>query len=239
MKVDKKVKFAGLVVGLAAVFAIFRWSPAAGWLTKENVLGFLGSIQSEWWGPTAFILIYGIGCVVALPGSVLTLAGGAVFGTLWGTVFNVLASNLGATLAFFTARYFGRDFVKSLLSAQGGSASDGKGGKLAQFDEAVAKSGFKTIFRLRLIPLVPFNGLNFGAGFSGVRYRDYLLGSFLGMLPATFIYTYFADALLAGVTEASRQATLNLAVAAVLLIAVSFFPAFYRKIKGEKKHESI
>lgn len=222
---NKKTKFISFVILLVAVAAIFRWTPAAEWLTKENILGFLGVIRGEWWGPAVFILIYAVGCVIALPGSALTLAGGAVFGTWWGTVYNVLASNLGATLAFFTARYFGRDFVKTLL----------KGGKLAQFDEAVAKSGFKAVFRLRLIPLVPFNGLNFGAGFSAVKYRDYLLGSFLGMLPATFIYTYFADALLQGAQGENQKALVNLTVAAVLLIAVTFFPTLYRKIKGAKQ----
>ncbi|MBI2166946.1 MAG: TVP38/TMEM64 family protein [Candidatus Omnitrophica bacterium] len=218
---DKKIKFAVLVVGLAAVFAIFRWSPAAEWLTKENILGFLGIIRGEWWGPAVFILIYAVGCVVALPGSILTLAGGAVFGTAWGTVYNVVASNLGATLAFLAARTLGRDFVKGFL----------KGGRLAEFDEAIGRSGFKTIFRLRLIPVVPFNGLNFGAGFSAVRYRDYLTGSFLGMLPATFIYTYFADALLEGVTGAGQKAFLNLALAGALLVLVSFLPSIYKTIK--------
>lgn len=221
---NKKTKFISFITLLVVVGAIFRWTPAAEWLTKENILGFLGAVRGKGWGPAVFILIYAVGCVVALPGSVLTLAGGAVFGTWWGTVYNVLASNLGATLAFFTARYFGRDFVKALL----------KGGKLAQFDEAVARSGFKTIFRLRLIPLVPFNGLNFGAGFSGVRYRDYLLGSFLGMLPATFIYTYFADALLQGAQGANQKALINLTVAAILLVLISFLPTLYKKIKGEK-----
>ena len=219
---NKKLKFFFFIfiLGLAAV--IFRFTLLAQFISKDNILGFLQTIRQEWWGPLIFILIYGIGCVIALPGSLLTLAGGAVFGVAWGTFYNVLASNLGASLAFFTARYLGRDFIRGFL----------KSGKLAEFDKSVERSGFRTIFRFRLIPIVPFNGLNFGAGLSSVKYRDYLLGSFLGMLPATFIYTYFADALLEGVHGADQKALLNLLLAGALLILISFLPSIVKRMKG-------
>jgi len=224
-----KSKFIVVIAALIGLSAIFRWTPLADYLTRENVLAFFQSIREEWWGPLIFILIYALGCVIALPGSVLTLAGGAVFGTAWGTVYNVLASNVGATLAFLVARFLGRDFVKGLM----------KSGKLAQFDRDIEKAGFKTIFRLRLIPLVPFNGLNFGAGLSSVRYRDYFCGSLLGMIPATFIYTYFADALLQGVQGVGQKAFLNLIIASILLILISFLPTLYKKIKGENSHGTV
>lgn len=225
----RKIKFIILVVVIALFVALFRFSPLSQFMTQENFLRFLESVRERWWSPIVFILIYVVGCVVYLPGSILTLAGGAVFGTAWGTIYNILASNLGATLAFLMARFLGRDFVKGLL----------KKGKLAQFDEEVGKRGFKTIFRLRLIPLVPFNGLNFGAGLSSVRYRDYFWGSFLGMIPATFIYTYFADALLQGVQGASQKAFLNLVIASILLILISFLPSIYKKIKGANAHGTV
>jgi uncharacterized membrane protein YdjX (TVP38/TMEM64 family) len=190
--------------------------------TQQNALTFLEAIRGQWWGPVVFVLIYAAACVVALPGWILTLAGGAVFGLLWGTVLNVVASNLGASLAFFTARFLGRDFVKDLM----------KKGKLAEFDEQINRSGFKTIFRLRLIPLVPFNGLNFGSGLSSVRYRDYFLGSLLGMFPGTFIYTYFASALLEGVQGVHQKAWLNLIFASALLIFISFLPSIVKRFQG-------
>lgn len=229
MHVSNKWKFVILVAILIVFAVLFRFTPLSEYLNKEHVLSFLNSIRGNWWGSLVFILIYAVGCVIALPGSILTFAGGAVFGTVWGTVYNVIASNLGATLAFLAARHLGRDFVQGLM----------KNGKLAKLDKEIEKSGFKTIFRLRLIPIVPFNGLNFGSGFSSVRYRDYFWGSLLGMLPATFIYTYFSDALLQGVATASRQAFINLAFAAVLLIFISFLPAIYRKIKGANSSGKI
>ena len=226
---NKKMKFFFLFAFLLAVGIGVRFSPLSQFFEKESILAFMQSIRNEWWGPVVFILIYGIGCVFALPGSLLTLAGGAVFGVFWGTVYNVLASNLGASLAFVAARFLGRDFIEGLL----------KNGKLADFDKEIQRSGFKTIFRLRLIPVVPFNGLNFGSGLSSVKYRDYLSGSFLGMLPGTFIFTYFADALLQGVQGANQKAFLNLCVASILLILISFLPSIYKKLKGANSYGSV
>ena len=226
---NKKMKFFFLFAFLLAVGVGVRFSPLSQFFEKESILAFMQSIRNEWWGPVVFILIYGIGCVFALPGSLLTLAGGAVFGVFWGTVYNVLASNLGASLAFVAARFLGRDFIEGLL----------KNGKLADFDKEIQHSGFKTIFRLRLIPVVPFNGLNFGSGLLSVKYRDYLSGSFLGMLPGTFIFTYFADALLQGVQGANQKAFLNLCVASILLILISFLPSIYKKLKGANSYGSV
>jgi uncharacterized membrane protein YdjX (TVP38/TMEM64 family) len=214
------IKFAILIIIIAGAFFAFRYTPLSQYTRKEALLNLLSGFREHWWGPVGFIIIYGIGCVFALPGSLLTLCGGAIFGVAWGTVYNILASNLGATLAFLMARYFGRDFVARLMK-----------GRIESFDEKVADNGFRFIFTLRLIPLVPFNGLNFGSGLSRIKYRDYLLGSLLGMIPGTFIYTYFADALISGVTGSGKKAMTNLIIASVLLILISFTPTIYKKLK--------
>jgi len=214
-------KFIIFILILVTAFVVFKFTPLKQYIEKEAILSFLETLKGEWWGPLVFIIIYGLGCVLALPGSLLTLAGGAIFGTVNGTLFNVLASNFGATLAFFMARFLGRDFVSGLM----------KGGKLAKLDDSIEKNGFKTIFRLRLIPVFPFNGLNFGSGFSKIKYKDYLLGSVLGMLPGTFIYTYFGSSVLEGVTGASQKAFINLAIAGALLILISFLPTIIKKFK--------
>ncbi|MBZ0107581.1 MAG: TVP38/TMEM64 family protein [Candidatus Scalindua rubra] len=214
------IKFTILIMILVGAFFAFRYTPLSQYTQKETLLDLLSKFREHWWGPVGFIIIYGIGCVFALPGSLLTLCGGAIFGVAWGSFYNILASNLGATLAFLMARYFGRDFVARLMK-----------GRIDSFDEKVADNGFRFIFTLRLIPLVPFNGLNFGSGLSRIKYRDYLLGSVLGMIPGTFIYTYFADALLSGVTGSGKKAMTNLIIASVLLILISFTPTIYKKLK--------
>ena len=104
-------KFVAFVVILLVAFVLFRFTPLRRLAEKDVLLDLLSKLKGEWWGPLLFILIYGVGCVFALPGSILTLAGGAIFGTFFGTLYNILASNLGATLAFFMARFLGRDFV--------------------------------------------------------------------------------------------------------------------------------
>ncbi|HHT9124334.1 MAG TPA: TVP38/TMEM64 family protein [Candidatus Brocadiia bacterium] len=217
------IKLIILIVIIGGAFFAFRYTTLSQYTQKEALLGLFAQLREHWWGPVGFILIYGIGCVVALPGSLLTLCGGAIFGVAWGTLYNILAANLGATLAFLTARYLGRDFVARFMK-----------GRIESFDEKVAEHGFRFIFTLRLIPIVPFNGLNLGSGLSRIKYRDYLLGSAIGMLPATFIYTYFADALLGGVTGSGKKAFTNLIIASFLLILISFIPTIYKRLKKSK-----
>lgn len=217
------LKFVILLMIIGGAFFAFRYTPLSQYTQKDRLLNLLTQLREHWWGPIGFILIYGIGCVLALPGSLLTLCGGSIFGVAWGTLYNILASNLGATLAFFMARYFGRDFISRFMK-----------GRIEAFDEKVASHGFRFIFTLRLIPLIPFNGLNLGSGLSKIKYRDYLLGSFLGMLPGTFIYTYFADALLKGATGSGKRAYINLIIASSLLILISLVPFIYKKLKIAK-----
>lgn len=226
---DKKsiLKFVVLLIIIGGAFFAFRYTSLSQYTQKDRLLDLLTQLRAHWWGPIGFILIYGVGCVLALPGSLLTLCGGAIFGVARGTAYNVLASNLGATLAFLMARYFGRDFVSRLMK-----------GRIESFDEKVANHGFRFILTLRLIPLIPFNGLNLGSGLSRIKYRDYLLGSVLGMLPGTFIYTYFADALLKGATGSGKKAYGNLIIASSLLILISLVPTLYNKFKKQKRIES-
>lgn len=220
------IKFSIFIGIIGGAFFIFRYTFLSQYIQKDKLLGILEQLRGHWWGPAAFILVYGIGCVFAIPGSLLTLLGGGIFGVMWGTVYNILASNLGATHAFLMARYFGRDFVAGFMK-----------GRIESFDEKIAGHGFRFIFTLRLIPLIPFSALNFGAGLSRITYRDYVLGSVLGMLPGTFIYTYFADALLKGATGAGKKAWINLIIASSLLIIISLTPTLYKKFKKPKDAE--
>mgnify|MGYP001600961918 CR=1 FL=1 len=145
---DKKsiIKFIILLIIIGGAFFAFRYTSLSQYTQKEALLNVLLRLREHWWGPVGFILIYGIGCIIAIPGSLLTLCGGAIFGIKWGIIYNVLASNLGATLAFLMARYFGREFVSRFMK-----------GRIESFDEKVARHGLRFILTLRLIPIVPFN----------------------------------------------------------------------------------
>jgi len=166
-----------------------------------------------------FVVAYAIAAGLGLPGSVFTLAGGALFGTLLGTLLNWIGATIGATIAYLIARSLGRDAVRKLLGKHAGA-----------LDRAVADGGFANLLRLRLIPIVPFNALNFGAGLAGVPLRSYVLATALGILPGTAVYTFFADALLSGAAGARQDALVRVGIAGGLLVLLSFVPALARRL---------
>lgn len=133
------------------------------------------------WGPVAFLALYVIGSIAFVPGALLTLVAGAVFG-LWRGVLIVFAGAvLGSSAAFAIARTLGRARVTAWLA---------RDDRMAAVGRAVAGKGVTVVLLLRLSPIFPYNVLNYALGLSDIRYRDFLLGS-IGMLPGTFLYTYY------------------------------------------------
>lgn|SRR5262245_10530134 len=133
------------------------------------------------WGPVAFIALYVLATIAFVPGSVLTLVAGAVFGLWRGVLLVFTGAVLGSSAAFAIARALGRDRVAAWLA---------RDERLAAIARAVAGKGATIVLLLRLSPIFPYNVLNYALGLSGIRYRDFLLGS-VGMLPGTFLYTYY------------------------------------------------
>lgn len=132
------------------------------------------------WGPVAFIITYNLATVLFIPGSVLTLGGGVIFGLWWGFIYVFVASTLGATFAFLIGRYLSRDRVVKYMECHP---------KFQCLDRAVSQEGLKIVFLTRLCPLFPFNLLNYALGITQVSLKDYVLGSF-GMIPGTILYVY-------------------------------------------------
>ncbi len=133
------------------------------------------------WGPLAFVAAYVAATVLFVPGSVLTLAGGAIFGVVQGTLIVWVAATLGSAAAFLIARYGARSWVAAQLAQRP---------KFSAVDRAVAANGLKITFLLRLSPVFPFNFMNYALGLTRVAFRDYLLAS-IGMLPGTLLYVYY------------------------------------------------
>lgn len=206
-----------------AVLAI-AWSAARGaglldYLSLERIGEGIRAAREVPWAAPVFVLTYAVVASLGLPGTPLTLAGGAIFGAVAGTGLNWLGATLGATGAFLLARALGRDAVRSLLGKRAGA-----------LDALSGSKAFLPLLRLRLIPIVPFNALNFGAGLAGVRPGTYIASTALGIIPGTAIYTYFADALLAGVDGARQAAFQQVLIAAALLVALSFVPTLAKKM---------
>ncbi len=133
------------------------------------------------WGPVVFIFGYALAVVAFVPGSLLTLAAGAIFGLVQGVIYVFIAATLGAAAAFLVARYVARQAVERRLA---GNA------RFAAIDRAIGAQGRKIVFLLRLSPLFPFTLLNYALGLTRVRFADYLIAS-IGMLPGTMLYVYY------------------------------------------------
>ncbi len=132
------------------------------------------------WGPVAFMLGYTLATLAFVPGSLLTLAAGAIFGIAWGTLYVFVAASLGACAAFLVARYVARGAIERRLEGNP---------KFAAIDRAVGGEGRKIVTLLRLSPVFPFNLLNYALGLTQVRFADYIIAC-LGMLPVTILYVY-------------------------------------------------
>ncbi len=220
------LRLAVLAVIFVGGVALFRLTPLSEYAEPQVIADFFRGLGTPWWSPLVFVPLYAGGVAFGLPGTIPTLAGGAIFGVARGMLYNTIGANLGALLAFLLARYLGRDFVARILK-----------GRAASLDEKIGEHGFGTILYLRLIPLVPFNALNFGAGISRVSLRDYVLGSLIGMLPGTLVYTYFADALIRGTAEAKREAFIHFLIAAGLLVAFTLLTGWIRRRRARAVEE--
>ncbi len=136
------------------------------------------------WGPLVFIMAYILACVVFVPGAILTLGAGVLFGVLRGTIFVSIGSILGATLAFLIGRYLARDWVTRKVSGNP---------KFQAVTKAVAAEGWKIVLLTRLSPVFPFNLLNYAFGVTEVSLKNYFLASWIGMLPGTVLYVYIGS----------------------------------------------
>ena len=216
------LRLGAIVLILAAGFLVVRLTPAGEYLTREGVGAGIEQLRGNPWAPVIFVAVYATATMLAVPGTILTLVGGAVFGFFWGTVYNAVAANIGANGAFGVARGLGRDAVRRL------AGDDSKA--LARLDSAVTRHGFQGLLTLRLIPLVPFNVLNFGSGLLPMKWSTYAVATAIGILPGTAIYTFFAEALLQGTQGASQAALTRLFVAGGLLVLLSFLPAILKRL---------
>ncbi|MGI0489925.1 TVP38/TMEM64 family protein [Pantanalinema rosaneae CENA516] len=183
------------VVILTIVAHQFQWLDILQTTLQQALMGIqdLGAI-----GVLAYMVIYNLATILFIPGSVLTLGGGALYGAVWGSIYVFIAATLGATFAFLIGRYVTRDWVNRQIA---------NNAKFAAIEAAVAREGLKIVFLTRLSPIFPFNLLNYAFGVTQVSLKDYVLGS-IGMIPGTVMYVYLGS--LAGdVTAIGTQPTLD------------------------------
>lgn len=206
------IKFAGLIFFIVAVFI----------LAKVFNLGHRIVELKDWIrslgiaGPFVFTFLYILAVIFAVPGSAITVLAGALFGTLTGTIVVSIGSTTGAALAFLIARYFARGFIEEKF---GGNE------KFRELDGLTRKNGGIIVATTRLIPLFPFNLLNYGFGMTEIGFWTYVFWSWLCMLPGTIVYVAGADA----VITAIKNGKIPWAITGVLVAAVTILVFAVRK----------
>jgi uncharacterized membrane protein YdjX (TVP38/TMEM64 family) len=148
-----------------------------------------------------------------IPGTPLTLISGALLGTFWGSVVSIIGNTLGALLAFIIARYLLGNFIQDKLVK--------KYPKIKEYENKLFQNGFLTIVFLRLIPLFPFNALNFILGVTRVSFKDYFLGTLIGIIPGTIAFVYFGESL-------KMLSIYNIALAILAIIGLSYLGKFWK-----------
>ena len=202
---------ATLLIGAGVVYAFRDRLDAQqlqAWVTAAGIAG-----------PLLFVGMYAAGTVLFLPGALLTLAGGALFGPLYGTLYNLGGATLGAALAFLIARFVGADWVQKR-----------SGGILKRLLHGVEAEGWRFVAFTRLVPLFPFNLLNYALGLTRIPFWQYLAATALCMLPGAFAYTYLGYAgreALAGGEGLIQKGLIALA----LLAAVAFLPRLIGRLR--------
>lgn len=193
------VRLAVVAFLITLAVATFIWWPQVNRATAA-ILWWTNSLGA--WGPVTFVLIYIVGCVLFIPGSLLTIGAGMVFGLSLGVVVVSIGSTLGSGVAFLLARFVFREWVAEKTKSLP---------RFRALDEAVGREGFKVVLLARLSPLFPFNALNYTLGVTSVPLRDYMLASWMGMLPGAILYVYLGTAVRDFAELASGQKEVGLA----------------------------
>jgi uncharacterized membrane protein YdjX (TVP38/TMEM64 family) len=215
----KALVFAAFIV--AAIYAV-RFTPAKEYLTSEALGRLLNSAGI--WAPVFYMIIYAVGVCLFLPGSLLTGLGAAIFGPYGGFLYAWVGAMLGAGAAFWIGRTLGREFAASLV-----------GDRLKRYDDAIERNGFAAVLYLRLV-YFPFTPMNFGMGLTKVRFRDYFLGTGLGIIVGTFIFTFFIGTVKEVWASGNWGDLISFKVFfSVALFIFSFFiPRIIKRIKGDE-----
>lgn len=215
------VKGVILLAFIVASVAAVRFTPVKSYLTPEGLGQFLS--MAGYWGPLIYILAYAAGVCLFVPGTLLTTLGAAIFGAWQGFLYVWVGAMLGASAAFWIGRTLGRDLAASLV-----------GDRLRKYDEAIERNGFAAVLYLRLV-YFPFTPMNFGMGLTRVRFRDYFLGTALGIIVGVFIFTFFVGMVRDVWASGDWSGLLSGKVLfSVALFAFSFFiPKIVKAIKGE------
>jgi len=188
------------------------------YVTPDRIREFV--LSFGFWSPTVFIGTYIIRTFFLFSSTLLALTAGISFGPLWGTIYTVIGATSSACLAFFLARFLGEDFLEWLLHRYTPA--------IEKLDEKISREGFWIILLLRIVPLVPYDIVNFGAGFSKMRFWPYFWSTLIGLIPSSIVFNFLGRSLLD-----LRDPKNQLVLALVLIVLLT--PPIYRIFKNRSK----
>lgn len=220
------VRWGSMLLILAAIVTLIRSLPfdQAMAAMKDWIAG-LGV-----WGPVVLALLYVVATVLFVPGTILTLAAGAMFGLGIGTATVSVGSTVGASLAFLIARYGAREKVAEM--AKGNR-------RFGAIDRAVGEGGWKIVGLLRLSPAIPFNLQNYLYGLTPVRFWPYAVTSWVAMLPGTFLYVYIGHVTGAAIGTDRQRSAGEWAMLAVGLLATVVVTVYVTRLANRKLKEQV
>ena len=212
--------FIKFLVFLLVLLGIYFFTPLRHIISKENFEAVRLWITSQGrWAPVVFMCSYMLTAVLCLPGTVLTLLAGIIFGITWGTVWVIIGANLGSFVSAYLARILGRDLVSRLLR-----------GRLDDIDKRISNRGIPMVMWLRLVPVMPYNLLNYALGLSGISLKEIAVGNFFGMLPGIFAYVSIGSATTkVSFTHYETWTKIEIWGPFVLILFLSFLPRVFKK----------
>ena len=211
-----------ILIVIAAAIAGIRFAGIQDYFDAETLRGAVASLGPL--APAAYILIYTIAPSLFLPGLPITIVGGILFGPLWGVVYTITGATAGACTAFLISRYVAREWIQARLT----------GPRWRQLDRSVEKNGWKIVAFTRLVPLFPFNLLNYAFGLTPIRFLPYAVTTFFCMLPACIAFIVFSSSLL---DLLKGNISPGLIIGILLIIAVSLIPVMIRKFKPKQEQD--
>ena len=206
------------------IFAVYRWYATANDLGPVEAVGqLIRLMQTSAYGPLIYILLYALRPLLFFSSVLLTLAGGFIFGPVWGIVYTVIAANTSAMVAYVVGYFFG----------QGLLADDGSDGVIQRYAARMRKDSFETVLIMRFI-FLPYDLVNYLAGFLRIDWKAFLLATALGSIPGTISFILFGAAI-----EGDFDGTIPSLNPGVLAISISLFVVSLALSRYFKRREQI
>jgi len=220
------VRWLSILLILAALLTIVRLLPTG--QAMESMKDWIAGLGI--WGPVVLALLYVVATVLFVPGTILTLAAGAMFGLITGMITVSIGSTLGASLAFLIARYLARNKIAAMAD---------RNRRFGAIDRAIAEGGWKIVALLRLSPAIPFNVQNYLYGLTRIRFWPYVVTSWLAMLPGTFLYVYLGHITGAAVAAERARTPAEWAMLGVGLLATAVVTVYITRLARNKLKEQM